>query len=62
LEILVIGGQLDWLILEVLSSLGDSMILWLSLPCLGFRGHTLLPTNVGFDLGAETKWQQEAKE
>jgi len=54
----VIGGQLDWLILEVLSSLGDSMILWLSLPCLGFRGHT----SVGFDLGAETKWQQEAKE
>ena len=26
-ELLVVGGRLDWVILEVFSSLGDSMIL-----------------------------------
>jgi len=27
-ELLVIGGQLDWGILQVFSNLGDSVILW----------------------------------
>jgi len=29
-KISVIGGRLDWMILEVFSNLDDSMILWLS--------------------------------
>jgi len=31
-EILMVGGWLDWVILEAFSNLGDSMILWFRLP------------------------------
>ena len=36
-DILVTGGQLDWMILEAFSNLGDSMIQWLRSPLIKYQ-------------------------